>query len=184
MIPDELNTTIGAEAETVEQPALPQPVEPRQGSPSPIEDDPAKTHYENLLRREPYDPAHCTVMLTLQLLPEDADLAGRLVVIGVQDHAFAPTIRLARLAELALSPPVMQLLNEHFARIGEREQAYQAEVDAQRKAASARAVTAPAKATKSGKRVKLADLPAPTPPVAPTATTPAPKDKPQQSALF
>ena len=43
-------------------------------------DNPELTRYENLLRRELYDFARCTVTVTLQLLPDDGDPAGRPVV--------------------------------------------------------------------------------------------------------
>ncbi len=158
------------------------------------DDDPDKTKYENLLRREPYDFVRCTVTLTLQLLPDDDDPAGRPVVLGVQDHGFAPTIRFARLTELALPPALTEMLDAQAHSMSEREQACQAEREAaqqQKAEAEARRAarkTTPKAAKQKLKKVKVTDLPPPTPPspAHAAATTPAPitSEKPQQSGLF
>ncbi|MCA1554458.1 MAG: hypothetical protein LC737_08770 [Chloroflexi bacterium] len=143
-------------------------------------DDPNKSPYENLLRREPYDFARCTFTLTLQLMPDDGDPAGRPVMLGVQDHAFAPLIRFARLNELTLPPALMNLLDVHAQSMSEREQAYRAEQEAMTQEAEARQT--PRHAAKSKpKTVKATDLPPPTPPTSPPAPV---NDKPQQSSLF
>ena len=50
---------------------------------------------------EPYDFDRCTIQIGLQLLPEDGDLAGRAVLIGVHNHADAPVVA----PTLANGPP-------------------------------------------------------------------------------
>lgn len=158
------------------------------------DDNPEKTPYENLLRREPYDFARCTVTLTLQLLPEDGDPAGRPVVLGVQDHGFAPSLRFTRLSALALPDALTGALETHAQGMGEREQAYRAEVEAAQKlkaeteARRSARKTAPKTVKQKPKKAKVTDLPAPTPPAQPrqpvATTAAAASDKLQQTSLF
>jgi hypothetical protein len=158
------------------------------------DDNPDKTRYENLLRREPYDFARCTVTLTLLLLPEDGDPAGRPVVLGVQDHGFAPSLRFTRLGDLTLPAAITGALDAHAQGMGEREQGYLAELEAaQKQKADAEArrsasKAAPKTAKQKPKKAKVTDLPPPTPPAQPrqpaaTETTAA-SDKLQQTSLF
>jgi hypothetical protein len=157
-------------------------------------DNPDLTRYENLLRRELYDFARCTVTVTLQLLPDDGDPAGRPVVLGVQDHGFAPSLRFTRLGELALPAALTSALDLHADGMAEREQQYRHELEAaqkQRAEAEARRKPdqKPPKSAKSkAKKVAATDLPAPTPPSRPSAQTgqPAgtPSSKLQQGSLF
>ena len=158
------------------------------------DDNPEKTRYENTLRREPYDFARCTVTLTLQLLPEDGDPAGRPVVLGVQDHGFAPSLRFTRLSALALPDALTGALDSHAQGMGVREQAYRVEVEAAQKlkteaeARRSARKTAPKTAKHKPKKTKVTDLPPPTPPAQPrqpVVTTAAPaSDTPQQTSLF
>ena len=157
------------------------------------DDDPEKTRYENLLRREPYDFARCTVTLTLQLLPEDGDPAGRPVVLGVQDHGFAPSLRFTRLSALALPDALTGALDSHAQGMSVREQAYRVEVEAAQKlkteaeARRSARKTAPKTAKQKPKKTKVTDLPAPTPPAQlrqPVAPAAPASDTLQQTSLF
>jgi hypothetical protein len=76
------------------------------------------------IEKQPYDFDHCTVQIAIQLLPDDGDANGRMVVVGVRSHLDAPILRVTRLNELGTLPPlVTALLDELKAELPKREQA-------------------------------------------------------------
>jgi hypothetical protein len=76
------------------------------------------------LEKQPYDFDHCTVQIAIQLLPDDGDPNGRMVVGGVRSHLDVPILRLVRLNEIGALPPlVATLLDELKVELPAREQA-------------------------------------------------------------
>jgi hypothetical protein len=76
------------------------------------------------IEKQPYEFEHCTVQIAIQLLPDDGDLNGRMVVIGVRSHLDTPILRLVRLNELGALPSVVNELVEALkAELPTREQA-------------------------------------------------------------
>lgn len=75
------------------------------------------------IEKQPYDFDHCTVQIAIQLLPDDGDANGRMVVVGVRSHLDAPILRVTRLNELGALPPLVDaLLDELKAELPTREQ--------------------------------------------------------------
>ncbi len=62
------------------------------------------------IEKQPYDFDHCTVQIAIQLLPDDGDANGRMVVVGVRSHLDTPILRLVRLSELGPLPPLVNEL--------------------------------------------------------------------------
>lgn len=76
------------------------------------------------IEKQPYDFDRCTIQIAIQLLPDDGDANGRMVVVGVRSHLDAPILRLVRWNELGALPPfVTTLLDELKADLPKREQA-------------------------------------------------------------
>ncbi len=76
------------------------------------------------IEKQPYDFDHCTVQIAIQLLPDDGDVNGRMVVVGVRSHLDTPILRLVRLNELGALPPLITtILDELKAELPKREQA-------------------------------------------------------------
>jgi hypothetical protein len=112
------------------------------------------------IAKQPYDFDHCTVQIAIQLLPDDGDANGRMVVVGVRSHLDTPILRLVRLNELgSLPPPVNELLDALKAELPAREQAAR-EAFEKKKAekANRKAVVTASKTTTRGKKNKAATL--------------------------
>ncbi len=105
------------------------------------------------IERQPYDFEQCTVQIAIQLLPDDGNPQGRMIVVGVRSHLDAPILRVVRLNELGGLPPIVNtLLDELISELPAREQAaraafekkreekakYKAELEASRARASQR----------------------------------------------
>ncbi len=112
------------------------------------------------IEKQPYDFDHCTVQIAIQLLPDDGDANGRMVVVGVRSHLDTPILRLVRLNELgSLPPPVNELLDALKAELPAREQAAR-EAFEKKKAekANRKAVVTASKTTTRGKKNKAVTL--------------------------
>ena len=109
------------------------------------------------IAKQPYDFDHCTVQIAIQLLPDDGDANGRIVVVGVRSHLDTPILRLVRLNELgSLPPPVNELLDALKAELPAREQA--AHEAFEKKKANRKAVVTVSKTTTRGKKNKAVTL--------------------------
>jgi hypothetical protein len=112
------------------------------------------------IQKQPYDFDHCTVQIAIQLLPDDSDANGRMVVVGVRSHLDTPILRLVRLNELGSLPPLVnELLDALKAELPAREQAAR-EAFEKKKAekANRKAVVTASKTTTRGKKNKAATL--------------------------
>lgn len=115
------------------------------------------------IEKQPYDFDHCTVQIAIQLLPNDGDPNGRMVVVGVRSHLDVPILRFVRANELGTLPPIVNtLLDELKAELPVREQAAR-EAFERKKAEKAKCqTTVTASKTTRGKKAKptLASAPA------------------------
>jgi hypothetical protein len=143
------------------------------------------------IEKQPYDFDHCTVQIAIQLMPNDGDANGRMVVVGVRSHLDTPLLRLVRLNQFGTLPPVViDLLNALIAELPAREQAAR-EAFEKKKAEKAKrqsTVTTASKTTR-GKKAKPTLTPAPASSSATTDNRPRPEVKvsgtpQQQMGLF
>ncbi len=141
---------------------------------------------------EPYEYDHCTILVGLQLLPDDGDLAGRSVVVGVRNHRDAPILRVVRLNDLGPLPPVIgQLLDQLRADLPARFKAKEealARQKAEEEQARIKREQSRAKARSQHKpKPEPAATPAtqpPTPKAVKPASTPQPASQAGQMSLF
>lgn len=115
------------------------------------------------IQKQPYDFDHCTVQIAIQLLPEDSDANGRMVVVGVRSHLDTPILRLVRLNELGLLPPLVgELLDALKTELPAREQAAREAFEKKKEGKAKRKATVTASKTARGKKTKatLATAPA------------------------
>ena len=128
-----------------------------QSSPAPTantEDTQADDRCE--IEKQPYDFDHCTVQIAIQLLPDDGDPNGRMVVLGARSHLDSPILRFIHLNELGTLPPVINtLLDQLKSELPSREQSALAafEKKKQEKAKRKSLATAP-KTSARGKKTK------------------------------
>ena len=144
------------------------------------------------IAKQPYDFDHCTVQIAIQLLPDDGDSNGRMVVVGTRSHLDTPILRFMRLNELGILPPcVNSLLDQLKSELPAREQAAREAYEKKKEEQAKRKVVVNApKASARGKRTKAATLA--TPPASTTTVTdnrPRPEVQPtttpqQQMGLF
>lgn len=128
------------------------------------------------IERQPYAFDHCTVQIAIQLLPDDGDANGRMVVVGVRSHLDTPILRLVRLNDLGTLPPLVnELLDALKAELPAREQAAR-EVFEKKKAekANRKAVVTASKTTTRGKKNKAATLA-----TSPTSNAPVNDNRPR-----
>jgi len=112
------------------------------------------------IAKQPYNFDHCTVQIAIQLLPDDGDPNGRMVVVGTRSHLDAPILRFIRLNELGALPPIVnalldQLKNELPARDQAAREAYEKKKEEQAKRKAT--VNAP-KTSARGKKSKATAL--------------------------
>ena len=128
------------------------------------------------IERQPYDFDHCTVQIAIQLLPDDGDAKGRMVVLGVRSHLDAPILRVTRLNELGTLPPlVTALLDELKAELPKREQATR-EAFEKKKAEQAQRKSIVTAKTARGKKSKASPA---TVAASSNATTPDSRPRPE-----
>jgi hypothetical protein len=143
------------------------------------------------IEKQPYDFDHCTVQIAIQLLPDDGDANGRMVVVGVRSHLDAPILRLVRLNELGALPPlVTTLLDELKADLPKREQTAREQFERKKeeKAKRKSAITA-SKTSRGKKNAKSTTLTTAPSANAPTDNRPRPEvnvptNPQQQMGLF
>ena len=161
-------------------------------NPSPASEQKAPEDDRCEIAKQPYDFDHCTIQIAIQLLPDDGDSNGRMVVVGTRSHLDAPILRFIRLNELGALPPIVntlldQLKSELPARAQAAHEAYEKKKEEQ---AKRKVVVNAPKASARGKRTKAATLA--TPPASTTTVTdnrPRPEVQPtttpqQQMGLF
>ena len=107
------------------------------------------------IEKQPYDFDHCTVQVAIQLLPDDGDGNGRMVVIGVRSHLDVPILRFVRVNELGTLPPIVNaLLDELKAELPVREQAAREAFEKKKAEKAKRQATVTASKTTRGKKSK------------------------------
>ena len=129
------------------------------------------------IEKQVYDFDHCTVQIALQLLPDDGDSNGRMVVVGVRSHLDAPILRIVRLNDMGVLPPLVNtLLDELKSELPAREQAVRTALEKKReeKAMLKAKIVAGTKSSQRGKKTKAATLA-----TAPAAATTATDDRPR-----
>jgi hypothetical protein len=105
------------------------------------------------IEKQPYDFDHCTVQVAIQLLPDDGDANGRMVVVGVRSHLDAPILRVTRLNELGALPPLVTvLLAELKADLPNREQAARQAIAKKKEESARRKSVVTASRTPRGKK--------------------------------
>ena len=142
------------------------------------------------LAKQPYDFDHCTVQIAIQLLPDDGDVNGRMVVVGVRSHLDTPILRFVRVNELGTLPPIVNaLLDELKAELPAREQTAREAYEKKKEEKAKRQATVTASKTARGKKTKATLSTAPASPNATTDNRPRPEVQPttapqQQMGLF
>ena len=142
------------------------------------------------IEKQPYDFEHCTVQIAIQLLPDDGDANGRMVVVGVRSHLDAPILRVTRLNELGALPPLVTvLLAELKADLPNREQAARQAIEKKKEERAKRRSVVTAPRTPRGKKnAKATTLPTAPSANAPTDNRPRPEvtvsNPQQQMGLF
>ena len=92
-------------------------------NPSPVSEQKAMQDDRCEIAKQPYDFDHCTIQIAIQLLPDDGDSNGRMVVVGTRSHLDAPILRFIRLNELGVLPPIVNtLLDQLKSELPSREQ--------------------------------------------------------------
>lgn len=129
------------------------------------------------IEKQPYDFDHCTVQIAVQLLPDDGDPNGRMVVVGVRSHLDAPILRVTRLNELGALPPLVTvLLDELKAELPKREQAAREQFERKKEEKAKRKSVVTASKTSRGKKNKTTLA---TAPAASNATTTDSRPRPE-----
>lgn len=92
-------------------------------NPSPVSGQKAMEDDRCEIAKQPYDFDHCTIQIAIQLLSDDGDSNGRMVVVGTRSHLDAPILRFIRLNELGALPPIVNaLLDQLKSELPSREQ--------------------------------------------------------------
>ncbi len=137
----------------------------------------ADTDERSAIEKQPYDFDQCTVQIAIQLLPDDGDANGRMVVVGVRSHLDAPILRVTRSNELGVLPPlVTALLDELKAELPKREQAARDAFAKKQAEQAQRKPVVTASKTSRGKKGKATLATAPT---VSNATTPDNRLRPE-----
>jgi hypothetical protein len=111
------------------------------------------------IEKQPYDFDRCTVQIAIQLLPDEGNVNGRRVVVGVRSHLDAPILRVVRLNELGALPPVVnELLDALKAELPTREQAAREAFEKKKEEKAIRKATVTASKTSRGKKSKATSL--------------------------
>ena len=120
----------------------------------------AQADDRSTLERQPYAFDHCTVQIAIQLLADDGDPNGRMVVVGVRSHLDAPILRVVRWNEIGPLPPIVNtLLDELKAELPAREQAAREQFEKkQAEKAKRQSTVAPSKTSARGKKSKATTL--------------------------
>ncbi|CAG0944398.1 hypothetical protein ANRL1_01735 [Anaerolineae bacterium] len=128
------------------------------------------------IEKQSYDFDHCTVQIAIQLLPDDGDVNGRMVVVGVRSHLDTPILRFVRANELGTLPPIFtSLLDELKAELPAREQAAREAFENKKAEKAKRQTTITASKTTRGKKNKATLSSAPTSSNATTDNRPRPE---------
>jgi hypothetical protein len=137
----------------------------------------AKTDDRCAIEKQPYIFDHCTVQIAIQLLPDDGDANGRMVVVGVRSHLDAPILRVTRSNELGMLPPlVTALLDELKAELPKREQTAREAIEKKKAEQAQRKSIVTASKTARGKKGKATLA---TAPMVANAATPDNRPRPE-----
>jgi hypothetical protein len=128
------------------------------------------------IEKQPYAFELCTVQIALQLLPDDGDPNGRMVVVGVRSHLDAPILHLVHLNEVGTLPPIVNaLLDELKVELPTREHAAREAFEKKKEEKAKRKATVTASKTARGKKTKATLSTAPAASNAPTDHRPRPE---------
>lgn len=130
-------------------------------NPTPASEQKAPEDDRCEIAKQPYDFDHCTVQIAIQLLPDDGDSNGRMVVVGTRSHLDAPILRFIRLHELGALPPIVNaLLDQLKSELPSREQLALAALEKKKEEQAKRQANLSAPRTKTttrGKKTTKAD---------------------------
>ena len=128
-------------------------------NPSPMSEQKATEDDRCEIAKQPYNFDHCTIQIAIQLLPDDGDSNGRMVVVGTRSHLDAPILRFIRLNELGVLPPIVNaLLDQLKSELPSREQLALAVLEKKKEEQAKRKATVNApKTTARGKKTTKAD---------------------------
>ncbi len=133
------------------------------------------------IEKQPYDFDHCTVQIAIQLLPDDGDANGRMVVVGVRSHLDTPILRLVRLSELGPLPPLVnELLDALKTELPARGQAAREAFEKKKEEKAKRKAGITASKTSRGKKSKATAMA--TAPVSPDASATDTRPRPEVQA--
>ncbi len=151
---------------------------PQSSSTSAVKNE-ADEDERSAIEKQPYDFDHSTVQIAIQLLPEDGDPKGRMIVVGVRSHLDAPILQVVRLNELGTLPPLVKaLLDELKSELPAREQAASAAFEKKKEEKAKRTAeleASRARASQRGKKTAKAISLA----TAPTANAAATENRPR-----
>lgn len=164
---DEEEETEDASSEEMTEAETTSPDDSADSAPSNTTQSTATTQVEKdertEIEKQPYAFDHCTVQVAIQLLPDDGDANGRLVVVGVRSHLDAPLLRMIRLNQIGTLPPlVIELLDALKAELPAREQTAREAFEKKKAEKAKRQTTVTTSKTARGKKAKptLATTPA------------------------
>ncbi|CAG0942605.1 hypothetical protein ANRL1_00994 [Anaerolineae bacterium] len=130
-------------------------------NPTPASEQKATEDDRCEIAKQPYEFDHCTVQIAIQLLPDDGDSNGRMVVVGTRSHLDAPILRFIRLNELGALPPIVNaLLDQLKSELPSREQIALAALEKKKEEQAKRQANLSAPRTKTttrGKKTTKAD---------------------------
>lgn len=112
------------------------------------------------IEKQPYDFDHCTVQIAIQLLPDDGDPNGRMVVLGARSHLDSPILQFIHLNELGTLPPVINtILDQLKSELPAREQAAREAYEKKKEEkAKRKAIVNGPKTSARGKKTKATTL--------------------------
>lgn len=111
------------------------------------------------IEKQPYEFDRCTIQIAIQLLPDDGDANGRRIIVGVRSHLDAPILKVVRLNELGVLPPIVnELLDALKAELPTREQAAREAFEKKKEEKAKRKATVTASKTSRGKKSKATGL--------------------------
>lgn len=187
---EEVTAEVEAEAEA---PVVEKPAESPADQPAAQKTSPAKPEPIQTAKDLPYDWGKCIVTMSLTYLPDDGDVRGRPVAVGLRTHEDVPSMRILRESDFADWPQQVQQMFEDLKLMlplrGEEAAARKAEEE--KKAAELKKKTMEraksAKTTPSAKPVKTtvqAEKPAPVIKSKKSSSSLLPADQPDLFAMF